>query len=176
VREQSFFSFVPSPIGELRLVSNGQALTEVSMMPRGGWSANEQTGRRDDALLGPARKQFLAYFAGELLDFDLPLAAAGTDFQRRVWKALCAIPYGSAVSYAAIAGGIGKPTATRAVGAANGRNPLAIIVPCHRVIGKDGTLTGYGGGLDRKQWLLRHEAAVLERRGKSRSALSEFKA
>jgi methylated-DNA-[protein]-cysteine S-methyltransferase len=137
------------------------------MMPPGGWAGKPRPGRRDDALLRPAREQLRAYFAGELLDFDLPLAAAGTEFQQRVWQALGAIPYGATASYAAIARAIGSPTATRAVGAANGRNPIAIIVPCHRVIGKDGTLTGYGGGLARKQWLLRHEAGVLKHRARS---------
>jgi methylated-DNA-[protein]-cysteine S-methyltransferase len=162
VPEQSFFSCVASPIGELLLTSNGEAVTRISMMP---WSANEQSGRRDDVLLGPARQQLLAYFAGELLDFDLPLAAAGTPFQQKVWSALCGIPYGETVCYAEIARRIGIPAASRAVGAANGRNPIALVVPCHRVIGKDGTLTGYGGGLDRKQGLLRHAAAVHARQG-----------
>jgi methylated-DNA-[protein]-cysteine S-methyltransferase len=164
VRESSYFSFVASPIGELLLVSNGHALTGVSMEPPGGWSGQPRPGPRDDALLRPAREQLRAYFAGELLDFDLHLAAAGTPFQQRVWRALRAIPYGDTASYADVAREIGNPTATRAVGAANGRNPIAIIVPCHRVIGKDGSLTGYGGGLARKQWLLRHEIEVLARR------------
>jgi methylated-DNA-[protein]-cysteine S-methyltransferase len=164
VRESSFFSFVPSPIGELLLTSDGEALTGVSMMPAGGWLAGAATGQRDDVLLRPAREQMRAYFAGELCDFDLSLSPSGTEFQRRVWRALMTISYGDTASYAQIARVIGQPTAMRAVGAANGRNPLAIIVPCHRIIGKDGTLTGYGGGLDRKQWLLGHEAAVLARR------------
>ena len=164
MRESSYFSFVASPIGELLLVSNGQALTSVSMAPPGGWSGQPRPGPRDDVLLRPAREQLRAYFARELLDFDLPLAAAGTAFQQRVWQALRALPYGDTASYTDIARDIGSPTATRAVGAANGRNPIGIIVPCHRVIGKDGTLTGYGGGLARKQWLQRHEAAVLAQR------------
>jgi methylated-DNA-[protein]-cysteine S-methyltransferase len=148
---------LPSPIGELLLTTDGDALTGVHMEPhevRDGW-------RRDDALLGPAAEQVRAYFAGELRDFDLRLAPEGTDFQRRVWEALRAIPFGETISYGELARRLGRPTASRAVGAANGRNPIAIVVPCHRVIGADGTLTGYGGGLDRKRWLLRHEESVL---------------
>jgi methylated-DNA-[protein]-cysteine S-methyltransferase len=163
VLEQKFYTSIPTPIGELVLVSNGAALTGVYMQchQRGPEFGDEW--RRDDVLLGPARDQLRAFFEGELFDFDLPLAPQGTEFQRRVWHELRRIPFGHMISYAELARRLGQPTATRAVGAANGRNPISIIVPCHRVIGADGTLTGYGGGLDRKQWLLRHEAAVLAR-------------
>jgi methylated-DNA-[protein]-cysteine S-methyltransferase len=160
VHEPVFCSTLPSPIGDLLLVSNGEVLTGVHMTPHPAL-----VGPRDDALLGAVREQLQAYFAGELLDFDLPLGLQGTPFQRRVWEALRRIPYGTTASYIDIARRIGRPTAPRAVGAANGRNPIAIIVPCHRVIGADGTLTGYGGGLDRKRWLLRHESDVLARGG-----------
>jgi methylated-DNA-[protein]-cysteine S-methyltransferase len=149
-------SRLSTPIGELLLVSNGDALTGVYMEPH-----PFEPGRRDDALLRPVREQLRAYFAGELLDFDLPLAGAGSPFQAQVWEALCSIPYGRTVSYGEIARRVGLPKASRAVGAANGRNPISIIVPCHRVIGADGKLTGYGGGLDRKHWLLQHEEKVL---------------
>jgi methylated-DNA-[protein]-cysteine S-methyltransferase len=160
VRESHFYSQVSSPIGDLLLVSNGEALTGVYM--QGHHPLEGEDGwRRDDALLEPAREQLRAYFAGRLFDFDLPLAPQGTAFQRRVWHELRGIPFGSTVSYAEIARRLGQPTAVRAVGAANGRNPIAIIVPCHRVIGANGTLVGYGGGLERKQWLLRHEAAAV---------------
>jgi methylated-DNA-[protein]-cysteine S-methyltransferase len=155
-----FYSIVPSPIGEVVLVSNGQALTAVSLSP----AEVGKEWRPDDALLRPAREQLRAYFGGDLLDFDLPLAPAGTNFQQRVWSELRRIAFGRTASYAEIAARIGRPKAARPVGAANGRNPIAIIVPCHRVIGANGTLTGYGGGLDRKEWLLRHEATVLARR------------
>jgi methylated-DNA-[protein]-cysteine S-methyltransferase len=154
----------------LLVVAQGNALTGVHMAPhpKGPW---ERPGsERATPLLRRAREQLWAYFAGELLDFDLPLDAAGTAFQQRVWAALRGIPYGSTVSYAEIARRIGMPTGSRAVGAANGRNPIAIIVPCHRVIGADGTLIGYGGGLDRKQWLLRHEKEVLARLGRPAAA------
>jgi methylated-DNA-[protein]-cysteine S-methyltransferase len=160
VHESIFCSTLPSPIGDLLLVSNGEALTGVHMTPHPAIMAPQ-----DDALLRGVRDQLLAYFAGELLDFDLPLAPQGTPFQHRVWEALRRVPYGTTASYLDIARRIGRPTAPRAVGAANGRNPIAIIVPCHRVIGADGTLIGYGGGLDRKRWLLRHEADVLARPG-----------
>jgi methylated-DNA-[protein]-cysteine S-methyltransferase len=176
--------YVPSPLGELQVTSNGQAVTGIALPPPAGWP--RAAGKKgdcppkkkglspfflspffpaapgeEDTVLRSAREQLLAYFAGELLDFDLPLAAVGTAFQKVVWEALRGIPYGRTASYEDIARRIGRPAACRAVGAANGRNPIAIVVPCHRVIGKDGTLIGYGGGLDRKQWLLRHEAGVL---------------
>jgi methylated-DNA-[protein]-cysteine S-methyltransferase len=110
---------------------------------------------------GPLRSPLAAYFAGEVSALDeVEWFGAGTDFQRTVWQALCTIPAGSTLSYAGLAARIGRPTAMRAVGLANGSNPVALIVPCHRVIGADGSLTGYGGGLERKRWLLAHEGAV----------------
>lgn len=122
----------------------------------------------DEALFAEVCAQLEAYFAGERTSFDLVLAPLGTEFQRRVWTALAAIPYGATTTYAAIARSIDNPKAVRAVGAANGRNPLSIVVPCHRVIGKDGTLTGYAGGLPSKRRLLEIEAA----RASSRRACS----
>jgi O-6-methylguanine DNA methyltransferase len=110
-------------------------------------------------VLTQARKQLAEYFAGKRTDFDLPLSATGTEFQESVWRALQEIPYGRTVSYGKIATRIGRPAAVRAVGAANGANPIAIVIPCHRVIGADGSLTGYGGGEPRKKWLLDHERA-----------------
>ncbi len=115
----------------------------------------------DQTLLGEAVAQVEAYFDGSLKEFDLPLRSAGTPFQQAVWRELEGIPYGTVTSYGEIARRVGKPTASRAIGAANGRNPIAIIVPCHRVIGADGTLTGYGGGMWRKEWLLAHEGYAL---------------
>jgi methylated-DNA-[protein]-cysteine S-methyltransferase len=163
MREIIIGSYISTPIGELLLVSNGDALTGVYMAPH-----PFEPGRRDDALLRPARDRLRAYFAGDLLDFSLPLAGAGSTFQTRVWEALCSIPYGSTASYGDIARRIGFPKASRAVGAANGRNPISIIVPCHRVIGADGKLTGYGGGLNRKRWLLQHEKKVMAHAGSIR--------
>jgi methylated-DNA-[protein]-cysteine S-methyltransferase len=117
-----------------------------------------ERARSTDPLLLETARQLTAYFAGELRDFDLPLAPHGTEFQRRVWEAVAAIPYGETASYSEIAGVVCTPRACRAVGAANGRNPLPVIVPCHRVIGAGGGLTGYGGGLERKRALLDMEA------------------
>ncbi|HEU0199388.1 MAG TPA: methylated-DNA--[protein]-cysteine S-methyltransferase [Burkholderiaceae bacterium] len=155
-----FYCRIDSPIGELVLTSNGEALTQVIMQSerRGSRLARIDGWRRDDARLAAARAQLAAYFAGELQNFDLALAADGTVFQHRVWAALRAIPYGATASYGDIARRIGQPSASRAVGLANGSNPIPIIVPCHRVIGANGSMTGFGGGIERKRWLLTHEA------------------
>lgn len=117
--------------------------------------------RRDPASCAEAARQLREYFAGDRTTFDLPLAPRGTAFQQRVWMALREIPAGETRTYGEIAARLGQPTASRAVGAANGQNPLAVVVPCHRVVGANGTLTGYAGGLDRKAWLLDHEARAL---------------
>lgn len=151
---QQFTLQMPSLIGTLTLVCDGKALTAVHL---DGASAKQD----NHPLLQAAKRQCEEYFAGERREFDLPLEPQGTEFQRAVWRALLDVPYGATASYAEIARAIGKPKACRAVGAANGRNPLAIVVPCHRVIGADGSLTGYGGGLKAKQWLLNHERAVV---------------
>jgi methylated-DNA-[protein]-cysteine S-methyltransferase len=145
---------IDSPIGELLLVSDGRALTRLEMGPR---ELPADGVRNPDALRG-AEEQLEAYFAGELTEFDLPLAPRGTAFQRSVWAALLDIPYGETASYGEVAAAVGRPDSVRAVGATNGRNPIAVIVPCHRVIGADGTLVGYGGGLPRKRLLLELEA------------------
>jgi methylated-DNA-[protein]-cysteine S-methyltransferase len=144
-----------SPIGELILVGDADRLTELLLPEDHGRpptiSADWVEAREP---FMPAIAQLDAYFAGELIEFDLPLAPQGTPFQMRVWQELEKIPYGSTATYGQIAQRIGQPKAMRAVGLANGRNPLAIVIPCHRVIGAGGSLTGYGGGLDRKRWLL----------------------
>jgi methylated-DNA-[protein]-cysteine S-methyltransferase len=120
---------------------------------------------RDDSLFADVFEQLSAYFAGDLTRFDLPLRFAGTAFQNSVWTALCDIPFGETISYGALASRIGKPTASRAVGGANGANPLPIVVPCHRVIGSDRSLTGFGGGVETKRFLLAHEQRVSLREG-----------
>lgn len=153
------FSVTDSPIGRLMLVGEGRRLTGLYMETYKSAWARQKEMLRDDAALGLAREQLQAYFAGELKNFDLKLEGEGTEFQQTVWKALCEIPYGETLSYGELARRIGQPTAARAVGLANGQNPIAVIVPCHRVIGANGSLTGYGGGLPRKQWLLAHEAS-----------------
>jgi len=156
----SCWSEVASPIGMLLLVGDGGGLGGVYMeRHRHGPEPGVRSGNRDDVAFRAATEQLAAYFAGELTVFDLPLAPQGTEFQQRVWRALRDIPYGETISYAELARRIGKPQAVRAVGGANGRNPISIIVPCHRVIGSDGALTGFGGGIERKRWLLRHEAS-----------------
>ena len=144
-----------SPIGPLTLHAENGALTSVWMEDRDLLEHIDDTAPLDEA-----RRQLEAYFAGELREFDLPLAPAGSEFQLGVWRELAKIPYGETISYGELAKRVGDPTKARAVGAANGRNPLPVIVPCHRVIGADGSLTGFGGGLDRKRRLLELEAGV----------------
>jgi methylated-DNA-[protein]-cysteine S-methyltransferase len=145
-----------SPIGELLLVSDGRALTRLVMEPRERDFPVE--GVRDPGALSDVEDQLHSYFGGELTEFGLSMAPRGSDFQRRVWRALLDIPYGETASYGEVAAAVGRPDAVRAVGTTNGRNPIAVIVPCHRVIGADGTLVGYGGGLPRKRQLLELEA------------------
>ncbi|WP_229852628.1 methylated-DNA--[protein]-cysteine S-methyltransferase [Streptomyces albospinus] len=149
-----------TPVGPLTLVAGGDALTGLYMTEQRHRPPQEAFGTPADPADPPfaaAITQLRAYFRGELTTFDLPLALHGTPFQRRVWAALRTIPYGETVSYGRLAERLGVPTAARAVGLANGRNPVGIIVPCHRVVGADGSLTGYGGGLDRKRRLLAFE-------------------
>jgi methylated-DNA-[protein]-cysteine S-methyltransferase len=151
----------PSPLGDLLLLADDRGLLGLYLPdPRHA----PPRGHRADAPFAAAREQLDAYFAGDLHRFDLPLAPAGTPFQMRVWEELTKIPFGETISYRELAERIGSPRAVRAVGLANGRNPLSIVVPCHRVIGADGTLVGYGGGLERKRWLLEHEAIASGRR------------
>ena len=148
------FTWTASPVGKLLLTGNGVALTGLH------WDdAAPPAGAAEDA--GPFAAvlgELKAYFAGELTAFTVPVAPCGTPFQQRVWAALLTVPHGATISYGEQARRLGVPSASRAVGAANGRNPLSIVVPCHRVIGGDGSLTGYGGGLVRKKWLLKFEA------------------
>ena len=149
-----------SPIGPLRLSADGPALCEIRF---GADPADTDRGGPVAPVLTAARDQLAAYFAGALREFDLPLAPRGTAFQHRVWDHLLTIAWGTTTTYGAIAAALGMPPgASRAVGAANGANPLPVVVPCHRVIGADGTLTGYAGGLDRKAHLLRLERVPTE--------------
>ncbi|MGH2763140.1 MAG: methylated-DNA--[protein]-cysteine S-methyltransferase [Thermoleophilaceae bacterium] len=152
------YGTLDSPLGELLLVGDGEALTGLHMLPEHRHPPGVGPGwRRDPASFAEAVRQLRAYFAGELTAFDLPVAPRGTVFQRAVWDALREIPYGSTIGYGELAAWLGRPAAARTVGAANGRNPIAIVIPCHRVIGASGALTGYGGGLDRKRRLLELE-------------------
>jgi methylated-DNA-[protein]-cysteine S-methyltransferase len=155
------FTTIESPIGRLLLTSDGTALTGLYMEP--SRKAQSTEGWIEDLSVPPlaaAVRQLTEYFAGTRREFDLPLRPQGTAFQQRVWRELTEIPYGETWSYGELAKRIDKPSASRAVGLANGRNPISILVPCHRVIGADGSLTGYGGGLDRKRWLLAHEGST----------------
>src|SRR5262249_40562169 len=144
---------VPSPIGDLLLTSDGESLTGLQMDTEGGFAIDPEW-EEGASVLAEAVSQLRAYFAGELTSFDLPLALEVTPFQKQRWKELQRIPYGKTISYQELALRVGNPKASRAVGSANGRNPVAVIVPCHRVIAAAGTLGGYGGGLDRKALLL----------------------
>lgn len=161
-RETLYWHELDSPVGRLLLAGDGEKLIQVCFQcgprpqqPRDGWMA-------DAAPFRAAMAQLQEYFAGERRRFDLPLAPRGTDFQRRVWRALTDIPYGKTISYGELARRIGNPSASRAVGLANGANPLPIVVPCHRVIGADGSLTGFGGGLPTKRRLLALEGSLEE--------------
>lgn len=161
----TLYTTLPSPVGELLLTGDGTTLSGLYLPSPGGSPPAVAGLLRDDGAFRTAAAQLEAYFAGELTDFDLPLAPRGTPFQLRVWQALRDIPYGRTQSYGQLAARVGNPKASRAVGLANGRNPISIVVPCHRVIGAGGELTGYGGGLERKRQLLALEARVLSRRG-----------
>lgn len=145
---------IKSPIGTITLVGDGTTLSVIDLPESRRPLVIPAEWKNDTHAFVEAKRQFAAYFSGELLEFDLPLAPRGTDFQLGVWNALRAIPYASTISYAELARRIDNPKASRAVGLANGANPLSIIVPCHRVIGANGSLTGYGGGLQAKQYLL----------------------
>jgi methylated-DNA-[protein]-cysteine S-methyltransferase len=150
---------IDSPIGPLALAGRGGVLTNLRMLNQ-TYEPNRADWVPDDGAFPEAIEQLQAYFAGKRTDFELELSLAGSEFQRRVWDALLTIPYGETRSYGQIAEQIGATGAARAVGLANGHNPIAIIVPCHRVIGASGSLTGYGGGLDRKRSLLEMEKNV----------------
>jgi methylated-DNA-[protein]-cysteine S-methyltransferase len=157
----TYFTTVDSPVGELLLTSDGAALTRLLFAP---YEIDPSWVDQRDGVLDESVHQLDDYFAGRRTDFDLSLyPAEGTAFQRRVWLELRAIPYATTINYGQLAGRVGSPNASRAVGLANGRNPISIVVPCHRVIGANGSLTGYGGGLDRKRLLLDLERRVAGR-------------
>ena len=169
----AYYDTLDSPVGPLFIGGTAEGLAHIDFMADNAADADlagclvrleremGEAATRGGEGCAEVVRQLRAYFAGERLTFDLPLAPQGTEWQRQVWLALRAIPVGETVSYGMIAARLGRPTASRAVGAANGRNPLPIVVPCHRVIGSNRTLTGYAGGLHRKHWLLAHEGVRL---------------
>lgn len=158
-----YFTYFESPIQKLILTSDGTYLTRLYMVGQKYCpviAAPDWIQDHNAAPFDLTRQQLSDYFAGQLTSFDLPLLGHGTPFQQQVWSALQAIPYGTTISYGELAHRIGQPKSSRAVGLANGKNPIAIVVPCHRVISATGKLTGYSGGLEKKAWLLRHEQVV----------------
>jgi methylated-DNA-[protein]-cysteine S-methyltransferase len=160
MNDATTFTTISSPVGRLTLVAAGDHLVGLYFDDDPHAAPARATATRDDRRLRAATTQLEEYFAGTRTAFDLPLAPVGSAFQKKVWAALRRIPFGETASYGQIARAIGKPAASRAIGGANHRNPIAIIVPCHRVIGADGSMTGYGGGLRRKRLLLDLEARV----------------
>ena len=159
---QTSFTQIESPLGALLLASDEQGLREINFMDGRHPARPKPEWQEQAAALKETIRQLRAYFAGELRDFDLPLAPQGTEFQQNVWAELCKIPYGETISYGELARRIGNPNASRAVGLANGSNPIPVIIPCHRVIGANGKLTGYGGGLPIKEKLLALEKRQLQ--------------
>ena len=151
------FSEIDTELGALLVASDEEGLRQIQFQNGNRSQAPAKDWKKDPDSLKEEISQLKAYFAGELREFDLRLAPQGTPFQLLVWRALAAIPYGETISYGELAKRVGKPSAARAVGAANGRNPLPIVLPCHRVIGRNGSLVGYGGGLHRKKALLEAE-------------------
>ncbi len=160
--ENSFKSVYDAPIGKMIIISNGEAIIEIDHV-----NHDEPIMSNPDELCNLAMKQLDEYFTGTRIEFDLPLKAIkGTEFQKAAWQALTTIPYGETISYGEQAKRMNNPKAVRAVGGANGKNPFSIVVPCHRVIGANGTLTGYTGGMSRKEWLLDFERSILDKASK----------
>ena len=153
----TYFTTIPSPIGNLTLTSDGAALTGLYVSGHKAIAQLPVEWAWGESPFESAAEQLERYWSGDLRQFSVPLAPAGTEFQQRVWAALLDIPHGQTISYAELARRIGRPTAIRAVGSANARNQISILIPCHRVIATNGSLSGYAGGVDRKRWLLNHE-------------------
>jgi methylated-DNA-[protein]-cysteine S-methyltransferase len=153
----TYYSNIDSPFGSLFVRGDGQFVTGLFLPQHQGWHGPDDSWQRSDGSFAIVREQLAEYFAGRRQRFDIPVKLIGTMFQQRVWQELLRIPFGTTITYAQLAARVGQPNASRAVGNANGRNPISIIVPCHRVIGADGKLTGYAGGVDKKEWLLAWE-------------------
>jgi methylated-DNA-[protein]-cysteine S-methyltransferase len=169
-----FYTWMESPTGKLLLAADEAGLRHIIFEdgrdpaePRPEW---RRAANGDAPVIGETMRQLRAWFSGELREFDLPLVAQGSAFNQRVWRELCNIPYGETISYGELARRVGSPNASRAVGRANGANPIPIVIPCHRVVGHDGRLTGYGGGLPRKGFLLTLERSQLSLAWETREA------
>jgi methylated-DNA-[protein]-cysteine S-methyltransferase len=173
MQERRAHTVVDSPLGPLTLVAVDGILAGLYMTDQRHRPRQTTFGEPDSTPFGEAAEQLKDYFAGRRTAFDLPLVLAGTPFQRRVWAALREIPFGETLSYGQLADRIGQPSAARAVGLANGRNPVGVIVPCHRVVGSSGSLTGYGGGVERKRYLLDFERRVNSHRQQLTSLCSK---
>jgi methylated-DNA-[protein]-cysteine S-methyltransferase len=173
MEETAFYTTIQSPVGELLLTASDAGLTGLTMEQHCGPVADVMGLRRERRRFATATEQLREYFAGDRTAFDLPLDPSGTAFQLAVWEQLRLIPFGETITYLELADRVGRPGAPRAAGLANSRNPISIVIPCHRVVGSSGALTGYGGGIDRKAWLLTHEGALpaqAGRRGKEAGA------
>ena len=169
-----YIRHVPSPLGLLRVTTSADALVGVAVEDREGAGELLEASRsaaagEEPSILTMACAELTEYFEGRRTRFDLPRVPRGTAFQRAVWSALHDIPFGESVSYAGLAHKLARPGAARAVGAANGRNPILIVIPCHRVVGASGALVGYAGGLERKRWLLEHERRIAQLPSASRT-------
>ena len=153
---ETYWMEIAAPVGKIIVMADDEAVTHIELSAK-----HRPAGKpKLNAVLTRAQKQLVEYFTGKRENFDLPLKPEGTAFQQKVWKALAKIPFGQTRSYGQIAKAVNSPAASRAVGAACGRNPLPIVIPCHRVVGSTGSLTGFGGGLSMKEWLLKHEGAT----------------
>ena len=159
-----YYTMMDCPVGSLFIQGDGHAVTGLYLPRHKHWSGPDPSLRQANEHFGVVREQLAEYFAGARQNFDVPVKLAGTPFQQRVWEELVKIPFGTTISYAQLAVRVGKPTAVRAVGAANGRNPVSILVPCHRVVGANGKLTGYAGGMAKKEWLLAWERQGAQKR------------
>jgi len=150
-----YVKYVESLIGIIEIAGTADAITDLNFVDK-----RQKSDLPSNAVLDETARQLREYFNGDREEFNVPLKLEGTDFQKMVWRTLLKVHYGKKISYKYLAEAVGNPKAVRAVGAANGKNPISIIVPCHRIIGSDGSLTGYGGGIWRKEWLLRHEGCL----------------
>jgi methylated-DNA-[protein]-cysteine S-methyltransferase len=158
------YCVIDSPLGPITVQGEGEFVTGLYLPDHKGWLGPDSSWKQAGASFAAVHKQLAEYFSGARQTFDVPLKLAGTSFQRRVWQELVRIPYGSTITYSELARRVGNPSASRAVGHANGRNPISIIVPCHRVVGTSGKMTGYAGGINKKRWLLEWESRTASQR------------